>query len=112
MIARGLDVIGSAVSAFLRPLGRTESPRLTLSLSDNASKDRRSGVLVGMPRNAPSVGPDRVGRPSKGPTAPVARACVQEVRFGGLRGLVLGTLPRDRKGIGYGSLHIALFEFE
>jgi hypothetical protein len=23
-----------------------------------------------------------------------------------------GTLPRDRKGIGYGSLHVALFEFE
>ena len=49
----GLDVIRSAVSAFLRPLGRTECPGLTLSLSENANEDRRSGVSSGCPEMHP-----------------------------------------------------------
>jgi hypothetical protein len=52
--------LGQRSRRFLRPLGRTESPRLTLHLSENANEDRYSGVLVGMPRNAPSAGPDSV----------------------------------------------------
>ena len=53
-------LLGRRSRRFLPATGRTESPSLTLRLSENANEDRRWGVLVGMPRNTPPVGPARV----------------------------------------------------
>ena len=66
-----------------------------------------------MPRNAPLLDLIGYGRPSIGPEALVARACVQEVRFGGLSRPSWAHSPQEngRESV-MDHPHVALFEFE